>query len=61
MLPNAVIGAGMPYAVLDDMGREVQQGTLDQGNISVRELPKGLYVLRIFTANDLRSVRFVKE
>lgn len=61
MLPNAVIGAGMPYAVLDDMGREVQQGMLDQGNISVRELPQGLYVLRIFTANDLRSVRFVKE
>jgi hypothetical protein len=54
---------GAPYTLLDGLGRIIKNGTLADadGGISVKELPQGIYILRLFQGNGVQSARFVKE
>jgi uncharacterized delta-60 repeat protein len=49
------------YEIFDFLGKKVISGNLNQNEINVNELSKGVYVLKISTHKGISTTKFVKE
>jgi len=53
----ADVAFGTPYQILNAAGQQVMNGRTANGEIDVRELPQGLYILQINTGNSVSSAK----
>jgi hypothetical protein len=53
----------LPYEILDHLGATVAKGALkaNYSNISISELPQGVYYIKVLTAKELSVHRFIKQ
>jgi hypothetical protein len=58
VLPSATAAN---YAIYDLCGRAVLSGQLQQAEIGLGQLPKGMYILKVVQDGQVMQGRFVKE